>query len=154
MTKKTKKLLPVTGYDFICTNKECQFVNTRISFYESWPIAAINDVLKMAKETKDVHREHIEFLERKMKDGCKYALIIYPNTNNFEHIGWRRQYYCQECCTVWENDVLIADDGKEMISCKKCNNMVRNVSDIAKNGIFCPSCKKQLQKNVWITKTK
>lgn len=153
MKKKSKKLLPVAGYDFICTNQECKYNNTRITFYEPWPITSLEEVLNLAETSKDLPQEHINFLKKKMDDGAKYALIVYPNKNNHKQIGWRNQYYCPECYVIWEKDILFGEKKENLSRCNRCGSKLRSVKDISDNGILCPSCQKPLHKNVWITKT-
>lgn len=147
---KKKSQISVGGYDFICKNAECKYCNTAITFHEPWPITSIEEVLKI----KTLPPEHTESLANKLKEGCKYALIIYPNKNNLKQVGWRHQYYCPECYVIWEEDTLLKDKKVEMHNCNRCGSKVRNLIEIVEKGILCPSCQKPLERNMWMTKPK
>lgn len=146
----TQAVSQAVGYDFVCTNPRCDYHHTKITLYEPWPITSIEDVLKR----QELPEEHREFLKKKMEDGQKYALIVYPNKHNLSQVGWRYQYYCPECYVIWEEDVLFDEKKDALAHCKRCHSKVKDIEDIVENGILCPSCQKPLEKNVWITKAK
>lgn len=162
-----KQNLSYAGYDYLCKNKKCKNYWTKITLLEMCPIVRIEDAIAAytayvsAPESKqDEHYgtcvEIKEALEAFAAEGRLYAVAPINISSDVDVVGYRTQFFCPDCSIVWDKDVLALDPNEIQselndFRCEKCGKKPIGNVQAEQVGIFCPSCKEQLNRVYWLS---
>ena len=145
------------GVDFTCKNEKCKCYNSRITILSTWPIADIDKVIETIKNEE----YKVEF-EKAKENGKKYACIQFPNEDELEMVGWKIQRWCQKCPRIGEDEIFLRDSDEQFEDaikrynlpdkCPVCNGEIKTFEELMDEGINCPFCNKEMEKESWFAK--
>jgi len=147
------------GVDFVCKNQECQHFDKGIVITAPWPMADINDIIDASNVARQ--KDFRETLLKLKSEGREYACITYPNVDELETESFRVHKWCPTCSCLWMYDAPVSKfTFPETISdviekadipytCVECETYLMDFNDIVEDGLTCPFCKKEMDKNTW-----
>ena len=148
-----------SGCEFKCDNKECSNYNSGFTVLAPWSIGDIDKIInaKAVKKNQPFQAELIKLKE----SGKQYSCINYPNVDKIDKVGYRVQKWCDKCLVIWNFDAMIQnpeETAEETVekanitnSCSKCNETLKQLTQMVEDGVPCPSCKQKLTHQVWFS---
>lgn len=122
-----------------------------------------NIKLILSSIDKNKNPSFYEGLVNLKNSGRDFACINYPNAKRLKTEAYRVNMWSPKAKRLYQFDIL-ARDGMgldELISisdiprkCTKTNCDLLNFSEIIENGIMCPHCGKELNKEMWFSNEK
>lgn len=144
------------GCEFICKNDKCNYHNTGFVITAPWPMAKIELILMSTQvsENKQFKNE----LKNLIKDGKSLACISFPNIDKIKTEAYRVQMWSPKAKCIWEYNVAelpnknTKSNGEIPETCPSTGCKLLTFHEVMEEGIQCPSCGENLQRNSWFTK--